>query len=307
MVVANLLPLLAIYPIFRYRLFDLGFAVSRAALYSTFTLAVFGALAAVNWFAQHIVTERLAFVLQPVAAIAIGLAYFRVRGWLQSSIERVVFRERFASQRALEARFDELPFVERAQDVDAVLATEVARTLRLASAALLDETDQSFERVAALGWGGSMITQISRNDVLASSLSGDSRIVKHGRYAGNRAACLRLPNSPVLAPGIVRRDVLSAIVLYGRHENGTELEPEEVRLLGRVGDAAAIAYETAEANDMRERMRLLEALTKIRKRAPSVKRSISSRNDGEQENSRRFVNRIVASFFHSARAVTSWF
>jgi hypothetical protein len=48
---SNLLPLLAIYPILRYRLFDLGFVVSRAALYSTFAVAVFGALAAANWFA----------------------------------------------------------------------------------------------------------------------------------------------------------------------------------------------------------------------------------------------------------------
>jgi hypothetical protein len=69
-------------------------------------------------------------VLQPVAAIAIGLGYFRVRGWLPSSIERVVFRERFASEQALEATIRELPFVERAEEVDAVLATEVARTLR---------------------------------------------------------------------------------------------------------------------------------------------------------------------------------
>jgi hypothetical protein len=153
LLVSNLLPLLAVYPILRYRLFDLGFVVSRAALYSTFTLAVFGALAAANWLAQHVVTERLAFVLQPVAAIAIGLVYFRVRGWLQSSIERVVFRERFASEQALEATIHELPFVERAEDVDAVLATEVARTLRLASAALFRRTDQSFERVAAVGLG----------------------------------------------------------------------------------------------------------------------------------------------------------
>lgn len=66
------------------------------------------------------------------------------------------------------------------------------------------------------------------------------------------------PNAPVIALDIVRRNVLSAIVLYGRHENGTEIEPEEIRLLRRVGEAAAIAYETAEANEMRERMRLLE-------------------------------------------------
>jgi hypothetical protein len=94
--------------------------------------------------------------------------------------------------------------------------------------------------------------------MLANSLSGDSRIVQLRSIRWEPSELPPLPNAPVLALGIVRRDVLSAIVLYGRHENGTELEPEEVRLLRRVGDAAAIAYETAEANDMRERMKLLE-------------------------------------------------
>ena len=62
-----------------------------------------------------------------------------------------------------------------------------------------------------------------------------------------------------MALGIVRRSALSAIVLYGRHDNGTEIEPDELKVLRRVGDAAAIAYETAEAEEMRERMKVLEA------------------------------------------------
>ena len=47
--------------------------------------------------------------------------------------------------------------------------------------------------------------------------------------------------------------------LYGRHENGTEIEPEELRLLRLVGEAAAIAYETVEASAMREHIKVLQA------------------------------------------------
>jgi hypothetical protein len=53
--------------------------------------------------------------------------------------------------------------------------------------------------------------------------------------------------------------VLTGIVLYGRHDNGTEIEPEELRILREVGEAAAIAYETVEATAMREHIAVLEA------------------------------------------------
>ncbi len=97
-VLGNLFPLLAIYPILRYRLFDLGFVINRAALYSVLTLAAVGTLAGVNWLAQHWVTERLALVLQPVAAIVIGLGFARARGWTQTLHERTLFRDRFAAE-----------------------------------------------------------------------------------------------------------------------------------------------------------------------------------------------------------------
>ena len=259
MALANLLPLLAIYPILRHRLFDLGFVVSRAALYSVLTLAAFGTLAAVNWLAQHFVTERLAFIMQPVAAIAIGLGYFRVRGWVQGVIERVLFRERFAAEEALEATIRGLPFVERAQSVDAVLVTEVPRMLRLSSAALFGLTDHGFERGTSVGWNGELLARFSRDDMLVRSVLADGPIVRLSSLRWEPERLPSPPNDPVVALGIARRGVLSAIVLYGRHDNGTELEPDELRLMRRVGEAAAVAYETAEVATLREHVKVIEA------------------------------------------------
>jgi hypothetical protein len=176
--ISNLLPLLAVYPILRYRLVDLGFVVSRATLYSALTLAAFGTLAAVNWLAQHFVTERLAFIMQPVAAIAIGLGYFRVRGWMQGAIERVLFRERVAAEAALEATIRGLPFVERAESVDEVLVSEVATTLRLGSAALFRLGDRGFERGLSVGWNDEMLDHFPRDDMLARRVLADGPTVR---------------------------------------------------------------------------------------------------------------------------------
>lgn len=100
------------------------------------TLAAFATLAAVNWVAQHFVTDRLTTIVQPIAAIAIGLGYFRIRGWVQQLIERLLFHDRFAAEEHLETTIQNLPFADRPEAVDDVLVSEVARTLHLSSAAL---------------------------------------------------------------------------------------------------------------------------------------------------------------------------
>lgn len=81
----------------------MGFAINRAALYSTLTVAAVAIFAGVNWLAQHIITARLALVLQPVAAIVIGLGFLRAREWTQTLLERTFFRERFAAEQRLDA------------------------------------------------------------------------------------------------------------------------------------------------------------------------------------------------------------
>ncbi len=256
---SNLCLLLAMYPVLRYRLFDLGFVVNRAALYSVLTLAAFATLAAANWVAQHFVTDRLAFVMQPIAAITIGLGYFRVRNWVQRAIERVLFRERFAAEEYLETVIRALPFVERADTVDDVLVTQVTQTLRLSSAALFRATGNGFQREGTLNWTEPLLAHISPDDILARSLLIGEPLVSLRALRWTPDGLLPPPpGEPVIALGILRRGTVSALVLYGRHANGTELEPEELRLLRRLAAAAAVAYETVDIFALRERNEVLE-------------------------------------------------
>lgn len=256
--ISNVLPLLAIYPILRYRLFDLGFVVSRATLYSVLTLAAFATLAAANWIVQHFVTDRLAFVLQPVVSIGIGLTYFRARGWVQHLIERVLFREHFAAEEQLESTIRALPFVERPESINDVLVADTSRTLRLASAAIFSLTLDRFERVAASGWDAENRSDLALDDELVRNVASGGSFVSMPSDHRQPAGFPSPPREPAVAFGIVRRGELTAIVLYGRHENGTELEPDELRLIRRLVDASAIAYETAEVTSLRARNATLE-------------------------------------------------
>lgn len=261
--VAGLAPLLAIYPILRYRLFDLGFVVNRAALYSLLTVSALATLAAVNWFAQHFVTERLAIVLQPIAAIAIGLGYLRVRGVVQRLLERTIFRDRFAAELELEGTIKGLALAERAAAIDESLTEEVASVLSLRSAAVFRVGGNALTRVASVGWDGAALDSLQRDDRLVRRLLADAPALSIDAARWNPEGLPPVPNEPVLALALTRGSVLVGITLYGRHRNGTEIDPEEKRLLRRLCDAAAAAYRNAElqseVSQLRGRLAALES------------------------------------------------
>jgi hypothetical protein len=139
-----------------------------------------------------------------------------------------------------------------------VLVTEVVRTLRLASAALFRLTPAGFERGPTIDWHPEMLDDFPRDDALARAVQANGPIVTLRSVDWAAPALPLPPKEPVFALGILRRGILAAVVLYGRHANGTEVDPEEFTLLRRLGAAAALAYETAEVVALRERNAALE-------------------------------------------------
>jgi hypothetical protein len=245
-VAQNLLPLLAIYPILRFRLFDLGFVVNRATLYSVLTLAALATLAAVNWLAQRVVTERMAVVVQPLAAIAIGLGYFRVREWTQNILERFLFRERFAAERHIDAMARGLARAKRPGAIDETLTDEAAEAVSLRSAAVFRLQDGMLRRTSSHAWGEHDLWQLEPDDRLVRRLLADGPVVSLRTLKWSAAELPVPPNDPTLAIVLERAGALLGVVFYGRHCNGTEIDPEEARMLQRLCEAAAAVYETVE-------------------------------------------------------------
>lgn len=244
-VIGNLLPLLAIYPILRFRLFDIGFVVSRATLYSVLTVAAFATLAGVNWLAQRLVNDRIATVLQPVAAIVIGLGYFRVREWIKVAIERVLFRERLAAEREVDALIASLTSAQSLATIDATLTIDAARPLSLRSAALFRSDNGGLRRAAAaVGWDGASLEYLRSDDALIAALE-SHRVISLRALGWSAHGEPDEPARPVAAIALRHGDALLGIGLYGRHVNGTEIDPEEMAMLRRLCDAAAACYDGA--------------------------------------------------------------
>ena len=263
---ADLFPLLAIYPILRYRLFDLGFALNRAALYSILTLAAVATLAGVNWLAQHFVTERLALVMQPIAAIVIGLGYLRVRGWTQAFLERTLFRERFAAEKQIDATIRGFPLAERPGAIDESLGAEAADVLSLQSAAVFRLEGAGLVRAASIGWDDACLDALQRDDRLVRRLLTDGPASRLDAIHWSPAGLPAPPREPVVAIVLAHAGALCGVAFYGRHRNGTEIDPEEMALLRRLCEAAAVAYQMAE---MRAELAELRQLRLVLKPEPA--------------------------------------
>jgi len=73
------------------------------------------------------------------------------------------------------------------------------------------------------------------------------------------------PSAPVIAVPIVFRGSLDAIVLYGAHRSGEDLDPEEIDSLDALARAAAAAYDHLDAESTRLRLaRMEEEVTRLK-------------------------------------------
>jgi hypothetical protein len=150
--------------------------------------------------------------------------------------------------------------IQRAGSVDEIerlLVDEPARALGLASAALFREQDGTFHRRASTGWSSAS----------ADVLDGTGPLLA-GRSSGapfplDIAAVVdvQLPDDlarPLLAVPVSNPRRCFAVVLYGGHVIGTDLDGRERRMLGRLARNAEIAYAQVESETLHKRIAELE-------------------------------------------------
>jgi hypothetical protein len=241
-----LLPLAFGVAVLRQRVVDIQFAVSRTLVYGAATTLVLVVLAAAHWiFGRLIEQSHLAFWLEGLAAIGLGLVLHRGTHTINGLVDRVVFRKHHAAEERLRRVTAALPFATEQRSIAEALVLEPVRNLNLASAALFyrESGEGPLQRVLAQGW----------DDEHATSLDADSLLV---RYQQAEHAPLKLddpqllPGSvpdgaaqPVLALSIVNQHALTAMVLYGAHVNHTLLDPDEIELLHALAKAAATSHQ----------------------------------------------------------------
>ena len=257
------------YAVLRERVVDVQFAVSRTLVFGIVSTLVVVCLAVLHWLLGRMIEHAgLAFGLEGLAAVGLGLVLHRASHGINLLVDRVLFQTHHQAEGRLRRVIAALPFASDERSIAEALVTEPVRHLDLASAALFhrESPEGPLRRVLAQGWAESH----------AASLEADSLLV---RYLQAEHAPLRLDDPhllpagvpegaalPMLAIPIVNQHALSAVVLYGSHANHTLVDPDEVELLQALTKAAAAAHQqvrittlTRKAETQRVRNERLEA------------------------------------------------
>jgi len=194
--------------------------------------------------------------------IASGLVYLIARGHELTTelVDRLFDREFIRAERHLGAVADTIQNSDNLDEIERLLVLEPLRALRLASAALFREQDGVFSRCLSAGWDANHADTLTSNHPLLSARF-DKTPYTPDAVDPTHVCRAELPNDlerPVLVVPVGNARRCWALVLYGGHEIGTDLDSGERRVLGSLARDAEIAYAQVESDTLRRRIAALE-------------------------------------------------
>jgi hypothetical protein len=194
--------------------------------------------------------------------VASGLVYLIARGheWATELMDRLFDRKFIRAEQHLAAVGETIQNSASLDEIERLLVHEPMQTLGLASAALFREEDGVFSRCLSAGWDADHAETLTSNHPL---LSGRFEKAPYPLDAMDpaRASPTQLPNDlerPVLVVPVGNARRCYALVLYGGHEIGTDLDGGERHVLGSLARDAEIAYAQVETDMLRRRIAALE-------------------------------------------------
>jgi len=255
------LPLTAAYAMFRKRVVDVDFVVSRTLVYGTLTVAlvaIFSLLDAV--LSRSFAESRVSLSIDIVVALLLGFSLNSAHSKVDAVIDRVVFRERHRAELQLEHSAAGIVHATDEAIVSQALVRLPTETLRLTGAALYRAEGDAFNKAAASGHLVSLAESVGRNDALVLYLSAEHQPVRLDSLPLSVFNESHGAASVVLAFPVTMRGELDGFVLYGAHRNGADIDPDEQRALTPLVRNAAAAFSHLEAAALRARVAILEAI-----------------------------------------------
>ena len=176
-----------------------------------------------NFFLQR---AGLAGLVQLPVAIVAGMFLHRIYRQLDSGIDRLLFRRRYAAQEQLKSLVAGLTRAESIQELERLLVWEPVVALDLACGALYQRSENGqYERTTGIQ-AESLPKQLGGDEPLivrlrtyrVASMSSRS-LVKIGSALQEQPLAFALP--------LYVNGALGAIVVYGPHASGSDLDPKE--------------------------------------------------------------------------------
>ena len=195
-----------------------------------------------------------------LAASALIFLISRAHEWLTELADRLFDRNFRRAEHHLAEIGRRIQWADSLEEVDRLLVDEPSRSLRLASAALFREEGGGLRRRASVGWGAADADRLAPAEPPLAGRLDDGPFRLLGR--GADPPDVRLPADlarPVLGVPVGNPRRCYALLLYGGHEEGTDLDEAERELLGRLARDAEISYGEVESMMLRERIDVLQS------------------------------------------------
>jgi hypothetical protein len=252
-------PLAVAYAIFRERVVDINFVISRTVAYGLLTTAIVGVFALIDLFLSRTMEARFSLPVDIVVALILGFFFHGMRSRIDAGVDRVIFRKRHAAESWLAKAAKAVVHVDDPDAIADYLTRLPAEVLELTGAALYMRRGAGFALERCVGWKHEPESLLRTSDPLVAFVSSELACVRVNNLPMREKPADR-HDIPVLAVPLVFRRELAGFVLYGAHEDGADLDADEERALIPLVNNAAVTYDHIEAQALREENRQLRSL-----------------------------------------------
>jgi len=215
-----------VYAVLRYRVFNFGFAVNRALIYSTTSILLLVSFGIIEWLSEHVLhfeSREKNILLDGGLALAVFLAFHRVRRVVESFIERVLFYPWHHNEEALRHFVRRAAHITTREALLAAFGTELQRFTKSAGHAIYQ-----------MGRGGTFNTVnqslpdapgvVDVDDGVAVALRAEAAPIEINDIDTVLKAEWALP--------MLHRGALGGFVLLGSKPNKEAYRPDEIEVLG---------------------------------------------------------------------------
>ena len=247
-----ILPAIAVfYGITRYHMLGIDFFVNRAIVYAAMMAAVatIVGLAEEGFSYWFVMNTNLAYAIIIAITLLFGAFFGRIRSAVRYVVDRSLFRDRLLAHDYLDALAHEMPHAHDREHMEHALTAAVQEALKLRCAVLFERRGDRYVAVADVFWPPS-----------ASEIPGEDpameRIIRQGfaQFLHDRDWMNWSPELKALVPRVaVPIDVEAGdpfVAVYGIEFSGVDLDPDEVRLLERIANAAAQGFSNLRAREL---------------------------------------------------------
>ncbi len=252
-------PLTVTYAIFRERVIDINFVVSRTLAYGLLTTVIVGIFALIDLFLSRTMEARFSLPVDIVVALLLGFFFHGMRKRIDDGVDRVIFRKRHVAEIRLAKAAKAVVHVDDPSAIADYLTRLPAEVLDLTGAALYMRRGGGFALERCAGWKNEPAAVLATSDPLVAFISSELGCVRVGDVPMREAPPDR-HDAAVLAIPLVFRRELAGFALYGAHEDGADLDADDERALVPLVNNAAVTYDHIEAQALREENRQLRSL-----------------------------------------------